>query len=73
VGATVLHLLGLPLSRQLAGRVRTELLPASLHDRAARFVDRYATRDSAEMVAAGPGQALDEEMLERLRSLGYVR
>jgi hypothetical protein len=69
---TVLHALGVPLSRELAGRALVEMFSAD-------FARRYPVR----MVSTyGPpsadrperrGQPLDQEMIDRLRSLGYVR
>ena len=68
----MLHALGLPVSKELAGE---PLL--SLFDEA--FVARFPVRqtDTYGMPAAGTaerkGQPLDQEMIDRLRSLGYVR
>jgi hypothetical protein len=67
---TVLHLAGLPASRELEGRVLEQALAAPF--RAAhpvRWVDSYGRRPTA-----GPAEsAFDREMLEELRSLGYVQ
>lgn len=69
---TVLYALGLPHSRELAGRPLTALFDDA-------FVARYAVREVATYgppsgsTAPRSGQPLDEAMLERLRSLGYVR
>jgi arylsulfatase A-like enzyme len=65
---TVLHLLGVPLSRELAGS------PLSTHVAVARVpapVPSYGrpVRDAAPR----SGKPLDQEMIDRLRSLGYVR
>jgi Type I phosphodiesterase / nucleotide pyrophosphatase len=69
---TILQALGVPLSRELAGRPLIELF-------AADFARRYPVRQvstygmpSAARVERG-GQPLDQEMIDRLRSLGYVR
>jgi hypothetical protein len=72
--ATILRLLGLPLSRDLAGRVRGELLPANLLARnPERFVERYPSRQpAADLRAPATRDVLDAEARERLRSLGYV-
>jgi hypothetical protein len=72
VAPTLLYVLGVPISRQLPGRVRTDLLVPALVSRAGtRRVDTYGHR----VIAPRPPAAspLDREMLERLRSLGYVR
>ena len=69
---TVLHLLGVPISDELSGRPLTGLL-------AEQFVARYPVRQVAGYgrpssgTAARTGQPLDQEMIDRLRSLGYVR
>ena len=72
VTPTILQALGVPLSRELAGRPLVELFNAD-------FARRYPVR---EVSTYGPpstdsterrGQPLDQEMIDRLRSLGYVR
>jgi hypothetical protein len=72
IAPTVLHALGVPASRELAGRPVIDLF-------AAEFVARYPVREvesygsRAVSATAREGQPLDREMIERLRSLGYVR
>jgi hypothetical protein len=69
---TVLHALGIPISRELAGAVSTELFTPD-------FLRRYPLRQVASYGRPVPnnrltrGQALDSETIDRLRSLGYVR
>ncbi len=69
---TVLHALGIPISRELAGAVSTELFTPE-------FLRRYPVRQVAAYgrpvlnTRITRGQALDSEMIDRLRSLGYVR
>jgi hypothetical protein len=72
VAPTVLHALGVPVGRDLAGRPLTALFNDS-------FMRRYPVR---EVATYGPpsatasdrsGQPLDQEMIDRLRSLGYVK
>jgi predicted AlkP superfamily phosphohydrolase/phosphomutase len=72
VTPTILQALGIPISRELAGRPLVELFSAD-------FARRYPVR---EVSTYGPpstdsierrGQPLDQEMIDRLRSLGYVR
>jgi hypothetical protein len=72
IAPTVLHALGVPVSRELPGRPLTGLFSES-------FVNKFPVRDVSTY---GPrrvsgsireGQPLDDEMIERLRSLGYVR
>jgi hypothetical protein len=69
---TVLHALGIPISRELAGAVLTELFTPD-------FLRRYPVRHVATYgrpalnTRISRGQALDSETIDRLRSLGYVR
>jgi hypothetical protein len=69
---TILQALGVPLSRELAGRPLLELFDAD-------FARRYPVRQvSTYGVPSVPrverrGQPLDQEMIDRLRSLGYLR
>lgn len=69
---TVLHALGVPLSVELAGRPLTSLFEEG-------FMARYPVRPIATYgapsagTAERKGQPLDQEMIDRLRSLGYVR
>lgn len=72
IAATVLHTVGIPVSRELAGTPLVQLFNAE-------FQRRYPIR---EVATYGPpslqrqprsGQPLDQEMIDRLRSLGYVK
>ena len=72
VAPTILYALGLPLSKELAGRPLVSLLePAIVQKFPVREVPTYGPRRARGAVRHG--QALDDEMVERLRSLGYVR
>jgi hypothetical protein len=68
----VLHTLGIPISQELAGTVSTALFTPD-------FLRRYPVRQIASYgrpalnTRITRGQALDSEMIDRLRSLGYVR
>ncbi len=69
---TVLYALGVPVSRDLPSAPLLELFDPAF---AARYPPRYVAtygRPSAAS-AARSGQPLDQEMIDRLRSLGYVR
>jgi hypothetical protein len=72
VAPTVLHILGLPVSRELAGAALTALFDDGFARRyPVRQVETYG-RPSTNR-SARSGQPLDQEMIDRLRSLGYVR
>ena len=69
---TILALLGLPISAELHGTVLRDLLPEDFlrgHD--PRTVPTYGRRHAG--APASPDRAMDDEMRDRLRSLGYVR
>jgi hypothetical protein len=69
---TVLHALGIPISRELAGRPLIEMFSGAFARRSpVREVSTYGS-PSADR-SPRTGQPLDQEMIDRLRSLGYVR
>jgi hypothetical protein len=70
VAPTVLHLLGVPTSRELEGRVlEAALRPTFATTHPVRTVDSYGSRPMARTTAS----AFDREMIEQLRSLGYIQ
>jgi hypothetical protein len=72
VAPTILHALGVPVADDLDGRVVQELFtPAARSTYPVRTVESYGLKGPAS--APRSGQPLDEEMIDRLRSLGYVR
>jgi type I phosphodiesterase/nucleotide pyrophosphatase len=72
VAPTVLHALGIPIARDLAGRAVIGLFSRPFQDtHAVRDVASYGAKRSA--ARTGSGAPLDREMIERMRSLGYVR
>jgi hypothetical protein len=74
VAPTILTLLGVPLSQELAGTWRPEVVPASFADEhPPRFVAAYEPRRRTAEDLPGGARPLEDEMRERLRSLGYVQ
>jgi hypothetical protein len=72
VAPTILYALGVPIARDLDGRVIEALFePQFLASNPVRFVDTYGRRGAISAVRSGT--PLDQEMIDRLRSLGYVR
>jgi hypothetical protein len=69
---TLAFALGLPHSRELSGKPLLELFSP---EHRARFPVREVASYGRPLAISSPrsGQPLDEEMIERLRSLGYVR
>jgi hypothetical protein len=65
VAPTILNALGIPLSRELSGQARGILGSST------RYVQTYGPPFRDDSVRSG--RPLDQEMIERLRSLGYVR
>jgi arylsulfatase A-like enzyme len=70
VAPTVLHLLGLPRSDELDGRVLEEAFTPAF--RAARPVRRVASYGRRPPGAPARSE-FDRAMLEELKSLGYIR
>ena len=72
IAPTVLHALGVPVSREIAGAPILGLFSTEFAKRfPVREVEGYGRRVAPSGLRAG--QPLDQEMIERLRSLGYVR
>ncbi len=70
VAPTVLHLTGLPVSRELSGHVlEAALAPAFRRANPVRFTDSYGRRPPARAAES----AFDNEVMEELRSLGYIQ
>jgi hypothetical protein len=70
VAPTVLHLLGLPCSRELDGRVLEGALRESFRrDHPVRMVDSYGRRPLSSPTESD----LDQDVLEQLKSLGYIQ
>jgi len=70
VAPTVLHLSGLPISRELSGHVLEAALSADFRRaNPVRFTDSYGRRPPARAAES----AFDNEVLEELRSLGYIQ
>ena len=70
VAPTVLHLLGLPKSRELEGSVLEAALSESFRkDHPVRSVDTYGRRPPAQPADS----AFDQDVLEQLKSLGYIQ
>jgi hypothetical protein len=67
IAPTILHALGVPLSRELSGVPRAGVAATG----AARYVSSYGPPFRDESTRRG--KPLDDEMIERLRSLGYVK
>lgn len=72
IAPTILHALGVPVSREFAGAPVLGLFSRPFVQRfPVREVESYGRRSAP--AALREGQPLDQEMIERLRSLGYVR
>jgi hypothetical protein len=72
VAPTLLYALGIPISRALAGAPVVDLFSDPFVKRyPVRYVATYGPPSSGKAVRSG--QPLDQEMIDRLRSLGYVR
>jgi predicted AlkP superfamily phosphohydrolase/phosphomutase len=73
VTPTLLHLMGLPASREMLGRVLVDALEPELRDELPR-IESWEAVGGPRIVAEVPRDpAGDAERLERLRALGYVQ
>ena len=71
VTPTVLHLMGLPVGRDMDGRVLTEaLVPQLLAERRVAWVDSHDTGARGGEPLPSP---IQDDILDELRTLGYVR
>lgn len=72
VAATVLSLLGVPIAADLSGPPLASLISEEFRR---AHPDRRVTTYGPRRIGTRPraGKALDQEMIERMRSLGYVR
>lgn len=72
LAATALYVVGVPVAADLAGRVPAELFASDfLAAHPLRTVPTYGPRRTEPRRSTG--QPLDQEMIERMRSLGYVK
>jgi predicted AlkP superfamily phosphohydrolase/phosphomutase len=72
IGPTVLALLGLPVGRDMDGRVLTEIMkPELLELRPVVEIDTYESGEATEGQEPIPSP-IDDEIREQLRSLGYI-
>jgi hypothetical protein len=70
IAPTVLHLIGMPISKELPGRVvEGALAPEFRRSHPVRFVATYGRRPPARPAES----ALDPQVLEELKSLGYIK
>ncbi len=68
---TVLYLLGLPVPEDMPGKVLEKaMLGAYMDDNPVRTVKSYET---SELQPLEPPPEVDDELLERLKALGYIR
>jgi hypothetical protein len=69
---TILNALGVPTATDLAGSVAESLFSDAFRQQyPVRTVATFGERRRPALVRTG--QPLDQEMIERMRSLGYVR
>lgn len=70
VAPTVLHLVGMPVSAELSGRVLEDCLDPAFR---ARFPVRRVPSYGRRATSRPAESAFDREMLEELKSLGYIQ
>jgi arylsulfatase A-like enzyme len=69
IAPTVLHAIGLPVGRDMEGRVLSE---AFLDGTKVAFIGSYGQLSPELDTTAGPEEEVDDRVLEQLIALGYV-
>jgi len=70
---TVLYLLGLPIAKDMEGKVLTQAIEVNfLKENPIKFIDTYEVERAQYRKEFFP-QPIDKEQLERLKSLGYAQ
>lgn len=74
---TILHLLGLPVGKDMEGEVITAALTSRFRTQhPIQYIPTYenpGSRSAEQAETAQPDRDLDKELIERLRSLGYIK
>jgi len=69
VPPTVLYAIGLPVAEDFAGRARTELFTGAFRDTySPQTIPTWGKRKEG----VGRASAVDEELVDQLRALGYI-
>ncbi|HET9886222.1 MAG TPA: hypothetical protein VFR10_01825, partial [bacterium] len=73
IAPTILHLFGLPAARDLEGRVLSEIFEDAATAPASPPIASYETHDKAPRSGEVLSSSADTEILEKLKTLGYIR
>ena len=73
IAPTILHLFGLPAARDLEGRVLTEIFEDGAAAPAPPQIASYETQGGANRAGEVLSSTADTEILEKLKTLGYIR
>lgn len=73
IAPTILYLSGLPIARDMDGKVLVDAIsPVYLKRNPLRYIDSYENKDFYRSSQEDKNISYDKEVLERLRSLGYI-
>ena len=72
VAPTILHAMGMPLGKDMDGRVLKDLFAGELAARADRVIDTWDTAGTGTEASPEIPADVDQKMLEHMRSLGYI-
>lgn len=72
IAPTLLHALNLPIPKDMDGRVLTDLFVDSIAKRPDAQIDTYDSPDQAATPEEQLPDDVDDQVLEHLRSLGYI-
>ena len=72
---TILYLLGLPVAKDMDGKVLVQAIdPSYLQRSPIRYIESYDQEEKTPLKPEKPmSTPYDEQLLERLRSLGYIQ
>jgi len=73
IAPTILHRFGLPAARDLEGRVLTEIFEDGATAPALPPIASYESRDRTQRTGEVLSSSADTEILEKLKTLGYIR
>ncbi len=72
IAPTILHAMGLPIGKDMDGRVLRDMFDGELAGRPDRTIDTWDTAGTGAGASPELPADVDQKMLEHLRSLGYI-
>lgn len=71
---TILYLMGLPVAKDMDGKVLTQAIePSFLEKNPIRYIDSYDKKETIQIPKKEEITPYDKELLEKLKALGYIQ